>query len=277
MKYDPGRRKFLKAAGIAAGAVIGGKAIQKSIEYFNDEGQENKSKRQAANDKSKELAKISSSDDKEKGELRRISQNEGEAVEPTDETFLDTDIDEARIGVMPNEESMTTGVKEKGGTPTTVQRKDDVYESKQKDDDLESWADESGKKDVLSVIKKKYGGRIRLACKETKLAPELLTGLIAYESHGKERAKSKSNAFGLTQLKKGTAKSVNVKNVFHPYENIVGGARYLRQMLDRFGDMNSALAAYNMGPGALDKKLKSGYNPKTNDYAKRVLYLASLL
>jgi len=252
IKHDPGRRRFLKAAGVIAGAAMSGKAVQGSIEYLEKKGRKNESEEQEDNEKSTKSIEVA----EEKNEPVETEQEEEGIIESEKEPSMDTDIDEEQIEAVSNEKPMAASAEE---------------------DELESWADKSGKRDVLSVIKKKYGGRIRLASKETSLEPELLTALIAYESHGKERAKSKANAFGLTQLKKSTARSVNVKNVFHPYENIVGGARYLRRMLDRFEDMNSALAAYNMGPGALTKKLKKGYDPKSNDYAKRVLYLASLI
>ena len=117
----------------------------------------------------------------------------------------------------------------------------------------------------------KYVEHIHAAAKETRLPENLLRAMIMQESSGDQGATSHRGAAGLMQLMPDTARTVGVKNLYDPGENIMGGARYLRKMLDRFGDLETALAAYNAGPGNIEKH--GGVPPfaETQDYVKRVL------
>lgn len=84
--------------------------------------------------------------------------------------------------------------------------------------------------------------------------PRLVAAIARRESAWNERAVSNVGACGIMQLMPDTAKYLGVKNVFDPKENILGGTRYLRTLLDTFhGDLDLALAAYNAGPGAVEK------------------------
>ena len=97
-------------------------------------------------------------------------------------------------------------------------------------------------------------GIVRRAAKENDLDPELIRAVIKTESNFDASAISKAGAMGLMQLMPGTAKDLGVDDPFDPVQNVSGGSRYLRQMLDRYsGDVEKALAAYNWGPGALDR------------------------
>jgi soluble lytic murein transglycosylase-like protein len=94
--------------------------------------------------------------------------------------------------------------------------------------------------------------------------PPLIKAIIQTESAGKPQAKSKKGATGLMQLMPETAKELGVDPT-DPQQNIEGGSRYIEQMLNKFGDEQLALAAYNWGPGnvekAIQKAKKAGVKP----------------
>ena len=101
--------------------------------------------------------------------------------------------------------------------------------------------------------------------------PVLVYAMMHQESSFKPRAVSPKGARGLMQLMPGTATRYGVTNIFDPRQNIEGGARYLRFLLDLFGDVNLALAGYNAGEGAV---IKYGYNippySETQEYVRRI-------
>jgi soluble lytic murein transglycosylase-like protein len=99
-----------------------------------------------------------------------------------------------------------------------------------------------------------YGAEITAAAKKHGLDPALLAGLVKQESGFNPNAGSPAGARGLTQLMPGTAAGLGVTNVLDPAQSLDGGAKYLRQQLDAFGgDVARALAAYNAGPGAVQR------------------------
>jgi len=116
-----------------------------------------------------------------------------------------------------------------------------------------------------------YDGLILLNARVNKVPPALVKAVIAAESRFDSAAVSRAGAQGLMQLMPQTARKLGVEDPFRPDENVSGGTRYLRQMLDRYGDMTRALAAYNAGPTAVDQYRGVPPYPETRDYVKRVL------
>lgn len=116
-----------------------------------------------------------------------------------------------------------------------------------------------------------YEPLIRQAEVRYRLPPRLLQALVWQESRFNPMAISPAGAAGLAQLMPATARELGVTNRHDPAQNVDGGARYLRQMLDRFGAIHLALAAYNAGPGAVSRAGGIPRNRETPGYVRSVI------
>ncbi|MBI4827124.1 MAG: lytic transglycosylase domain-containing protein [Nitrospirae bacterium] len=101
--------------------------------------------------------------------------------------------------------------------------------------------------------------------------PSLIKAIITVESNWRKNAVSNKGAMGLMQLMPDTAKDMGVINPFDPEENIDGGTKYLRFLLDMFTDLPLAVAAYNAGPGTVTDYGGVPAFPETEDYVSKVL------
>jgi len=140
---------------------------------------------------------------------------------------------------------------------------------------------ESGQYYDLSLLARatQYDSIIEKAALSAAVEPNLLRAVIVVESGFNSRAVSKRGAVGLMQLMPATATRFGVSNPYDPKQNVHAGARYLKFLIDRFGqDIGLALAAYNAGEEAVDRN--GGRIPpfaETMAYVPRVLKIYRML
>ena len=127
---------------------------------------------------------------------------------------------------------------------------------------------------VVQTVRKgsaPYDRLIRNTANSFDVDPALVKAVVAAESNFEPRAVSKVGAQGLMQLMPATARAMGVRRPFAPSENIRGGVRYLRSLLDRFENLDLALAAYNAGPEAVMRHGGIPPYPETEAYVTKVL------
>lgn len=152
----------------------------------------------------------------------------------------------------------SAGVMHFTNTPTSSRYKVYMRENKARP---AAWNKVQNYNDVITEAGNHYG-----------ISSSLLKALIHVESYFNPRAVSKKGAMGLMQIMPENLQILKVADPFDPWENIMGGARYLKKMLIRFdGDLTLALAAYNAGPTAVEKYKAIPPYPETQAYVKRVM------
>jgi len=123
-----------------------------------------------------------------------------------------------------------------------------------------------------NVTSHKIEKAIQDAAVQYQLSPQLIKGVIKAESDYDVNAVSPAGAQGLMQLMPGTAKDLGVKDPFDIKENIDGGVRYLKKMMDMFGgNVRQALSAYNAGPGTVKRYNGNVPYNETRQYVDRVI------
>jgi len=149
-------------------------------------------------------------------------------------------------------------------TPSTVSQKLDMYAS----------AAQETQPSLLTSTKNSRGQIDKLidgVAQEVGLAPELIRSVVRTESNFNPSAVSRVGAQGLMQLMPATAQDLKVTDSFDPQQNLLGGSRYLKQLLDKYeGDLDHALAAYNWGQGNVDRKGLGQMPQETRDYLVKV-------
>jgi soluble lytic murein transglycosylase-like protein len=112
---------------------------------------------------------------------------------------------------------------------------------------------------------------IHKVAREHEVDPLLVKAVIKAESNFDPNAVSPKGAQGLMQLMPGTARDLKVSDPFDPLQNIDGGTRYLRALLDNFKDVELSLAAYNAGPGRVAQNGVIPSIPETQAYVAKVM------
>jgi soluble lytic murein transglycosylase len=117
-----------------------------------------------------------------------------------------------------------------------------------------------------------YDDVIAEAARLHGISASLVKAMIHVESYFNPRAVSKKGAMGLMQIMPENLGPLNISDPFDPWENIMGGTRYFRAMLERFNfQLPLALAAYNAGPGAVERYNDIPPYKETEDYVKKVM------
>lgn len=138
-------------------------------------------------------------------------------------------------------------------------------EAPPKTSDFEEWARESSLR-----VESLYGRLLDAMAQKHKMRRKLVKAIVMLESDGNPYAVSRAGAEGLVQLMPVTAEELGVRNTFNPVENLDGGLRYFKKMLKRFGSIDAALVAFNVGPGDCKKMLQSGLDPAKHRYVRKI-------
>jgi soluble lytic murein transglycosylase len=130
----------------------------------------------------------------------------------------------------------------------------------------------NGPRTTASSFNASYDSLIRTASGRHSVDADLIRAIIKTESDFNATARSQKGAMGLMQLMPDTARLHNVLDAYDPGENVEGGVRHLRMLLDRYqGNLELSLAAYNAGSGAVERHRGIPPFAETREYVRRVL------
>lgn len=170
---------------------------------------------------------------------------------------------------LPTPVGVVGGVRANGMRPTAIASYRTIGMNK-----VPRGGEETNSREAITTPKPTpFNDIISAAARKEGLDENLVKAVVEAESNFNPKAVSSAGAKGLMQLMDGTAKALGVKDPFDPVANVKGGVKFLRSMLDKFGSVPLALAAYNAGPGAVERY--GGVPPynETKVYVNKVIRL----
>jgi soluble lytic murein transglycosylase-like protein len=132
------------------------------------------------------------------------------------------------------------------------------------------WANDRQILSLVNRAEKKYGIQINQISKKYYADPSDIKAIAIVESSIDEAAKSSEGAIGLMGVKRTTGAAMGFTDVEHPLKNLSAGTKYYQTLLKKFKDRELALAAYNLGPGKVENRLSSGFDPETMEYIWKI-------
>jgi len=132
--------------------------------------------------------------------------------------------------------------------------------------------------ELIEKTRENYGDMVSIAAMLHDYDDKMILAVIVVESEGRKNALSHAGAQGLMQLMPNTAKSMGAKNPNEPFQNILAGTKYLKQLENRYGfeSTQDALVAYNMGPTRA-KRWLSQYDANDYGYVRNVMHVYDVL
>ncbi len=132
------------------------------------------------------------------------------------------------------------------------------------------WAKDEEILRLVNRAEKKYGSHIDQISRKYYTNPQDIKAIAIVESLMDEAAKSSEGAIGLMGVKRTTGREMGFTEIEHPVKNLNAGTKYYKMLLNRFKNRELALAAYNLGPGAVKTRLSSGFDPETINYIWKI-------
>ena len=132
------------------------------------------------------------------------------------------------------------------------------------------WAKDEEILRLVNRAEKKYGSQIDQISKKYYANAKDIKAIAIVESLMDEAAKSSEGAIGLMGVKRTTGREMGFTDIEHPIKNLNAGTKYYQTLLNKFKDRELALAAYNLGPGAVENRLSNGFDPETINYIWKI-------
>lgn len=132
------------------------------------------------------------------------------------------------------------------------------------------WASDEQLRRLVNSVERKYGSEIKEISKKYYTSSKDIKAITIVESLTDEDAESNDGAVGLMGVKRATGMDMGFNDIEHPINNLKAGTKYYKMLLNKFKDRDLALAAYNLGPREVEKRLRNGFNPETMDYIWKI-------